>query len=234
MIIKHLENGIEQKREIIDIKIIYGAFRQNPTWLFELKRCLMQSYGYKCKWMILGEDNYNLLVEHNIPKENLILIDKKDTITDKLQTFYHKTYLIKLAVEQYKKVFYSDIDAVNSKKLDDNFFYQQFLQDFSVVANYKKRKKPDYYKDNIEIPCNCFLYYKSIDMLNELLKLHEEKPQYCDEEILGYWAIKSNIKLLDFNMQYILALKAACPQIQPYYFTHHINAGKDMILDLGK
>jgi hypothetical protein len=100
------------------------------------------------------------------------------------------------------------------------------------VANYKKRRKPDYYKEGMEIPCSCFLYCNSSNIFTDIMEIHKKFQSYDDEDAIGYWAIQSKYNLLNFNMNYVLALKSNCPQIKPYYFTHHINAGKDMILDL--
>ncbi len=144
---------------------------------------------------VFGEENYKQLLGAGF--SNCILVDKRPIVWDmNKEQFRHKLESLKLGMEVYDEIVYTDIDTMPIKPIPADFWdilgKKQSIQ--AILRMYHKKKCFWRKIDQRKVPCAAFIYLRDKTIPEKLIKIWEEmgKSFYEETAIMKYMDDMSN------------------------------------------
>lgn len=174
------------------IRALWGTYDANQRHFMhrgkinrDIKLSMHNKYLPPYVTFVFGRDNYTQLIDEGF--KDCILADEKPIVWDmNTEQFRHKLEALKLGMEIFDEIVYTDIDTLPIKAIPDNF-WPTLANKSSIQAILRMyhRKRCFWRKtDCRKTPCAAFIYIRDKKIPIDLIKMWEDMGRPWSEEIV--------------------------------------------------
>jgi len=150
----------------------------------DIRLASLNKYNPNYTTFVFGEDNHKQLIDNGF--KDTILVDKRPFVWDmNTQQFRHKLEILKLGMQQYDEIVYTDLDTMPVKQIPDNFWdvlnKKEPMQ--AILRMYHRRKCYWRKIDQRKVPCAAFIYIRDKSIPQGIIDVWENGKGSFYEEI---------------------------------------------------